>query len=329
MMEPESVEIMECHENQSRSKKPELIIRVSLSSGSERPHVMHHFPPLDTCDVPSLEHSIATTSSSSLPAEPCMARETRREPSTPQESTVGKPFSLADECVTDRVVRFLCPFEEPCLSQGDIIAQQPKSCEDAWVAGNKQGVRSNAEDYSGSLWLQPVQLCIPDKWEGSPERSSTDTNKKHIQNRCSTLETSKRKSDYIRTLRSQWHSKDSPIPLRSSRSETATNTLPGQIEPSLSSSAYYDSDPEAQPERPRYKKNRPAALNLFCDEGEQLDPQCPPAPRHASNKSGSFFGSPRSVTETPDFNNDDEVKAFIQVSSMSIPSSQLVQIIVS
>ena len=338
-MEMESVEIETHHHAKIRPKMAKLSINTSFSD-CEKATSSKHVPPIDTLSIPSLENSIATSSSSSAALdEPRVPRVNSAKATKSQAKTTDKP-SHDEGCMTDRVVRFFCPFEEPCFSHDFQRKHEQASGGIGLSACYEGGVHSSAEDCSGAAWLQPVQLCIPDQWDGSPDRKSPSTRKKNIRNRCSTLQASKRRSDHIKSLRTQWHNPDSAIPLRSTRSETAKDAVPTQVTHSVSPalSAYYDSDPETPPEIPRYKKkhfdtdpkstpeiprykrNRPTALNLNIGDDHDDESNDPPhsnfpaAPRHSSHKSKSFFDSPRSVVETPNLHNDDEVKAFIKVS---------------
>lgn len=258
--------------------------------------------PAEASAVPSLAYS-SGSSASWVIEEPNPVTFNK-----PEEAAHSDHYCPVDEgCVTDRVVRFLCPFDTSSPPKSDL---KPK---------HQQGFEHNIRvGTSSNDWFLPVQSCIPENWEGSPEQSTVGDGKHNIKNRCSTLEASKRKSDHIKKIQSQWHAPDAPVPLRSSRSEAISKVKPGTVISTVPST-YYDSDPEIQVAVPKYKKNKPLGLTIDTtnhDEDNDSAPfQCPQAPRHATTKRRSFFDSPRSVSDMPDLHNDDEVRAFIQTAS--------------
>lgn len=316
-MELESVEIVSSNEEKGEDpgkRLSKLTIQLSHSSEGSKKGLTEQMPALDTSGVPSLEASVASSSSSSF-HESLPVSKIVKAHSKAQQAVDETQCPLDEGCMTDRVVRFFCPFETPCPSQTDFRPKSQRAFEDNFAFCNDSVVPQPNQDCSTGTWV-----CVPDKWEGSPDRTNFNKSKQNIQNRCSTLQADKRKSDYIKKIRTQWHSRDCPIPLRSSRSEAAPQQSPLHT-PKLSAvpSAYYDSDPEVEPKTtPKFKKRRPQMLNLEAsnnsDDTSDM-PQCPQVPRHSSRKMHSFFDSPRSVVETPDLHNDDEVRAFIQVAA--------------
>ena len=315
-MELESVEIVNYHEEKVRSdcgKAPltKLTIQLSHSSDSARTRRVDHLSALDESGVPGLQASMTSSSSSSFPDEP--SDSSRKATSKPLPSSDEAQCPVDMGCMTDRMVRFFCPFDTPCPSHADFKRKHQKAFEENLMICNDSVVPSTNHDCSNGSWV-----CVPGKWESSPERVNLGTSKQNIRNRCSTLEASKRKADYIKTIRNHWHNADCDFPLQATRSEGVGGHTPLH-EDSLSSvpSAYYDSDPEIQIEPPKYKKNRPAALNLGVDDDDVSDSEweCPQVPRHSSKKLMSFFDSPRSVAEPVDLHDDENVRSFIQVSS--------------
>ena len=302
-----------------------------LSSSCETPRATNtkQFTFDSVTSAPSLEASLDCSSASDLADEHIESQSSDPWKASALKQTTLEPPSPTDEgCMTDRVVRFFCPFD---TIQEDPSATQPTRSTNS---NSQQGRQSNvycstANQDCTSGWA-PVQICIPQQWENSPERTNISDKGLNIKNRCSTMDASQRKSEYIQRIRSQWHSKtdEAPLPLRSTRSE-AVALLP-KARPPISirvpsnPEAFYDSDPEVPPSAPiaRYKRNRPTSLNLDTLSTDHCDIDFPSVPRHSEQELNSFFSSslsPKSVVlETPDFDDDDAVRTFVQVRNHKI-----------
>lgn len=230
---------------------------------------------------------------------------------------------MANECVTDRVVRFFCPFDASAHEahhQHHFTTGNKNNGSDEQVRSQfdeNADLRSYHHDCADG-WLKPVEtICIPKDWESSPERPEVGLVK--IQNRQGALDENMRKGEYINQLRKQWHSSSPHVPLRNSTSfRQDTTRKPSSLTLANTTSVYYDSDPEIPATTPKYKRNRPYALSLNLngmEDSDMSDSECPQVPRHSSEKLKSFFAdSPKSVAEGPDFENEDEVKELIRVS---------------
>ena len=314
-------------------RRPKFGRRLSSSCETPRATNAKKFTFDEVTSPPSLEASLDCSSASGL-AEDCYeSSNSRRLETSVLRQTAESPPSPTDEgCMTDRMVRFFCPF--------DTIQEAPAPVSRAANANSQQSRQSTAygtscspanQDCSGE-WA-PVQICIPQQWESSPERSSVSGKRLNIRNRCSTMDAKQRKSEYIQQIRKQWHSNnnEAPLPFRSSRSDAVAppkSRPPISIRVPSNPEVFYDSDPEVVVSAPtsRYKRNRPTSLNLDTMRREPSIFECPSVPRHSEQEINSFFNSasPKSVTtETPDFNDDAAVRNFIQVSGQKLTTVQL------
>lgn len=306
-------------------RRPKFGRRLSSSCETPRATNTKKFTFDEVTSPPSLEASLDCSSASGLAEERYETSNSRPLETSVLQQTVASPPSPTDEgCMTDRVVRFFCPF--------DTIQEAPAPVARAVNTNSQQSRQSTAygtscstanQDCSGE-WA-PVQICIPQQWDSSPERSSVSGKRLNIRNRCSTMDAKQRKSEYIQQIRKEWHSNnnEAALPFRSSRSAAVA---PPKSRPSISirvpsnPEVFYDSDPEIASSAPtsRYKRNRPTSLNLDAMRAEPSVFECPSVPRHSEQELNSFFNSasPKSVaTETPDFNDDAAVRNYIQVSS--------------
>lgn len=333
-MEMETIAAMKENNGQEvfPPSRPKFGRRLSSSCETPRAKNTKQFTFDEVPSPPSLEASLDCSSAS-------FAADERRESSSrslkaSQQTTESPPSPTDEGCMTDRMVRFFCPFDAIQEASPPASTRKQKTRTSGSNPHNMENSPYAAmctpnQDCSGDWLKTPVQICMPEQWDSSPERSSLDGKGLNIRNRCSTLDAKERKSEYIHQIRKQWHSRTDPVPLRSSRSEAVAKH---QRRPPVSiqvPAAYYDSDPEVAPSTPsrtsRYKRNRPTSLNL--DLKTDMDTNtsnfaCPRVLRHSSQEFHSFFESPRSVVETPDFNDDSAVREFIQVGNTLFSNAQ-------
>lgn len=309
-----------------------------LSSSCETPRATNtkRFTFDDVGSAPSLEASLDCSSASSAAEDRYVSTSTQltnssKMPQT-QPTAVMPQTPTNDSCITDRVVRFFCPFDvaqEP-LSPGATTPTRKQRSTNSHSVQNSPYATSTAmctphQDCSGD-WLKTANamICIPEQWEQSPDRTALAGRRLDIKNRCSASDAKERKAEYIQQIRKEWHSRSAAVPLKSSRSEAVAKYPPSrppmsiQVPSSNNPAVFYDSDPEVAPSTPRFKRNRPTSLNLDLISNREADTsefECPRVPRHSIQELTSFFDSPRSVTKMPDFNDDAAVRQFIQLAT--------------
>jgi len=323
--------------NTSTKSRTQLSHQSSLASSSGTPRAKggKHFTFSEAVsNTPSLEASL-DISTVSTASDERLGKSKRKHfgffgKSRQTPATANKPQSPKDDtCVTDRVVRFFCPFDTISETKPQASGSRRQGATGSGRLSRSQGEGpyiGQCDNYGANEdcsrdWLQPI--CIPNKWNNSPERKNLVDTRLEVRNRCSTLDPNKRKPEYINQIRKQWHSsgKDTSssahVTLRTSRSDSVHQKKRTPLNPDA---LYYDSDPEVPTSTPKYKRNRPPPLNLTLDTANEEDNadlsefECPRVPRHSTQELQTFFESPRSVAEAPDFDNDEEIRAFINVS---------------
>jgi len=294
-----------------------------LSSACETPRAKNvkqftfdQMPSLEACSMESCESR--SPNSLGSPKTTTVSFKPRSQP------VPAPPSKLNNEgCLSDRFVRFFCPF--------DVILESSTHSSNKNVEKDSIANKTSHNVQTGSFtatcppgqnctdaWT-PDKICIPQQWDASPERRTSESRLRAIHNRASTLDEKQRKSEYIDQIRKQWHSREAALPLKLSKSEAATKNSHKKplsyIRMPSAPAAYYDSDPDMAPVTPRFKRNRPMSLNLDVHADSDSEINCPRVSRHSVQRLSSFFDSdsPRSILETPDLNNDAAVRQFIRV----------------